>query len=459
MWAQGVRTQDSAFTIASTDAMLCDRFADAFSVTCSCMKSAAAAEAETSSVGGGHPSLNEPSPSSSSCSSDAITVFLDEPCVVGKASEGSPVQERPQRQSPLEIQHNIRSERKHACAVYPTRVISNHLVRSVDTFSVHTCTADRMIQNCRLGSLVALIGCGQIQELLRCCHDTVVSCSSCFMHWRTFFFLSQVSSSPVERNHVAIMWAQGFLGQDSAFTIVPRTQCCVMGSPISSQSLVPVWSGRLQWKQRRLRLAAGRPSLSEPVAAATHSLNCWDSAVQERSQLESPLDIQLYMLRGCASEPRASSTRMVAQRALLAQRPPSLFSKSTDDLQAVVSHNWSVGRSRMWLALSLHWYFPQRSSLWCPHCRSTVCASSLEWLSLSAVDVGPLLASGISRPTFYLSGGARLRPMPTWGQPGRFRSGRCGPKLTGGGASHREKKLKTRRKTFGEKSQGVGQST
>ena len=107
MWAQGVRTQDSAFTIASTDAMLCDRFADVFSVTCSCMMSAAAAEAEICSVGGGHPSLNEPSPSSSSCSSDAITVFLDEPCVVGKASEGSPVQERPQRQSPLEIQRHV----------------------------------------------------------------------------------------------------------------------------------------------------------------------------------------------------------------------------------------------------------------------------------------------------------------------------------------------------------------
>ena len=87
--------------------MLCDGFPDFFAFTCNCMESASAVEAETYSAGGGHTSLNEPPPSSTSRSSDALTTSLDEPCVVGKVSEGSGVQERPRRQSPLEIQRHV----------------------------------------------------------------------------------------------------------------------------------------------------------------------------------------------------------------------------------------------------------------------------------------------------------------------------------------------------------------
>ena len=209
-------------------------------------------------------------------------------------------------------------------------------------------------------------------------------------------------------------------------------------------------------------VGGGRPSLSEPVAAATHSLNCWRIPLCRNAPSSNH---RLIFSGTCSAVCQRTSCFVDAQgcsTALLAQRPPSLFSKSTDDLQAVVSHNWSVGRSRMWLALSLHWYF--LSALVCGVLTAEVLCVPARWNGC------PLRRR---RP-------CRFRPPPRiWDQPTDIRPvwgcptsaqadlgparpiqvGSMWAQVEGGGGTHREKKRKTRGKTFGEKRKGVGQST
>ena len=62
------------------------------------------------------------------------------------------------------------------------------------------------------------------------------------------------------------------------------------------------------------------------------------------------------------------------------------LSTPTDHLEAFISHNWSVGRSRKWLALSLHYHFS--GALVCGILVAGVLCvvSSVGWLPLPAVD-------------------------------------------------------------------------
>ena len=176
--------------------------------------------------------------------------------------------------------------------------------------------------------------------------------------------------------------------------------------------------------------------------------------MQERSQLESPLDIQRHMLRGVPANLVLRRRARLLNGAAGSEATFSVFEVNGRPAGRCLPQLERWSKPNVAGAFS-SLVFPQRSSLWGPHCRSTVCASSLEWLSLSAVDdhadLGPLLASGISRPTFALSGGARLRPRPTWGQPGRFRSGRCGPKLKEEEEHTEKKRGKQEEKHLGRK--------
>ena len=86
---------------------------------------------------------------------------------------------------------------------------------------------------------------------------------------------------------------------------------------------------------------------------------------------QSPLEIQRHVLRGV---PANLVLRRCARLLSSAAGSEATFQLSapTDHLEAFISHNWSVGRSRKWLALSLHWHFLSALGLWGPHCRRAV---------------------------------------------------------------------------------------
>ena len=100
---------------------------------------------------------------------------------------------------------------------------------------------------------------------------------------------------------------------------------------------------------------------------------------------QSPLEIERHVLRGVpANLVLRRCARMFSGSA--GSQATYLLSRPTDHLGGFVSHNWSVGRSRKWLALSLHYNFP--GALVCGILIAAVLCvpSSLGWLPLSAVD-------------------------------------------------------------------------
>ena len=109
------------------------------------------------------------------------------------------------------------------------------------------------------------------------------------------------------------------------------------------------------------------------------------SSDQEEARSRAALAMDGNMLRGVQS---GVVLRRGANLLSSAAGSAATFQLSTptDHLEAFLSHNWSVGRSRKWLALSLHYNFS--GALVCGILVAGVLyvVSSVGWLPLPAVD-------------------------------------------------------------------------
>ena len=102
-------------------------------------------------------------------------------------------------------------------------------------------------------------------------------------------------------------------------------------------------------------------------------------------QHQSPLEIKSDVLRGVRTDV-VLRRRATLLSSAAGSEATYLLSRLTDHLGAFISHNWSVSRSKKWLALCLH--FNLWPALFCGAMTAVVLcgATSLGWLPLPAIE-------------------------------------------------------------------------